>query len=156
MVSSDVANRLGPGFTTWPPSAIRPPLVGEACTTSIRTTSRASRGIGRAVARGLAHDGMRVAVCARRLDRLEELAEELAPAEVLVRRVDMREEAQILFVHVVEAHAREIVEAKLLPGRELRADGVFKKDRAAADAVDDQSFLRLMARFVLLKRKVDG
>ncbi|MFG0319714.1 MAG: HEAT repeat domain-containing protein, partial [Planctomycetota bacterium JB042] len=40
--------------------------------------------------------------------------------------------------------------------RELREEGVFKKDRSAADAVDDQSFLRLMARFVHLRRKVDG
>lgn len=40
--------------------------------------------------------------------------------------------------------------------RELREDGVFKKDRSAAAAVDDQSFLRLMARFVHLRRRVDG
>ena len=40
--------------------------------------------------------------------------------------------------------------------RELDEEGVFGKDRSAADACDDQSFLRLMARFVHLKRKVDG
>ena len=56
----------------------------------------ASSGIGRAVARELAHRGMKVALCARREDRLHSLAQELGPAvEVSVHPCDLRQEPQI-------------------------------------------------------------
>jgi NADP-dependent 3-hydroxy acid dehydrogenase YdfG len=58
----------------------------------------ASSGIGTAVARALAQAGMRVALAARRADRLEALASELRAggAEVLVVPTDVRDEASIL------------------------------------------------------------
>jgi NADP-dependent 3-hydroxy acid dehydrogenase YdfG len=59
----------------------------------------ASSGIGRAVALRLARAGHRVAVCARRADRLVALADELRAAgasEVVQRPVDLRREDEIL------------------------------------------------------------
>ena len=63
----------------------------------------ASSGIGRAIARMLADEGMRVAVCARREERLREIAE--AGGEVLPVVVDLRDPASILgaFERVREA-----------------------------------------------------
>jgi NADP-dependent 3-hydroxy acid dehydrogenase YdfG len=60
----------------------------------------ATSGIGRAVARALAADGMRVAACGRREARLEELRREVEAigAEILTARADLRDEAQILAV----------------------------------------------------------
>lgn len=58
----------------------------------------ASSGIGRAVARALAGNGMRVAIAARRGERLEALAGELraAGATVLAVPTDVRDEGGIL------------------------------------------------------------
>jgi NAD(P)-dependent dehydrogenase (short-subunit alcohol dehydrogenase family) len=57
----------------------------------------ASSGIGRAVAHRLAEDGLRVAICARRSERLEELASQLSRhSELLAERVDLRCEGEIL------------------------------------------------------------
>jgi 17beta-estradiol 17-dehydrogenase / 3beta-hydroxysteroid 3-dehydrogenase len=56
----------------------------------------ASEGIGRAVASMLARSGMRVAICARSVERLESLARELPDASLFVHRADLRDEAQIL------------------------------------------------------------
>ena len=58
----------------------------------------ASSGIGRAIARALARNGMRVALCARRQPRLQALQQELAEAgaEVLPVQTDLRDEAQIM------------------------------------------------------------
>lgn len=60
----------------------------------------ASSGIGAAIAGALAREGMRVAVLARREDRLRALVESLRAerpgAELLVVRCDARDEAQIL------------------------------------------------------------
>jgi NADP-dependent 3-hydroxy acid dehydrogenase YdfG len=56
----------------------------------------ASAGIGRAVAQMLAENGLRTAVWARRLDRLEELQRELPGAELFPLAVDLRDERQIL------------------------------------------------------------
>lgn len=58
----------------------------------------ASSGIGRAVARMLAAEGMRVALCARRAERLNELAGEIGNARSLVVPADLSDEAQILAV----------------------------------------------------------
>lgn len=57
----------------------------------------ASSGIGRAVALRLGREGMRVALAARRADRLAELAAEIerAGAEVLAVPTDMRREEEI-------------------------------------------------------------
>lgn len=57
----------------------------------------ASSGIGRAVAKELAGSQMRVAICARRQERLQALQHELVAkgAGVLAMPVDVRDEAQI-------------------------------------------------------------
>lgn len=58
----------------------------------------ASSGIGRAIARELAAGGLRIAVCARREERLRELQAELESrgAEVLAIPTDLRDETQIM------------------------------------------------------------
>ena len=55
----------------------------------------ASAGIGRAVVARLAQSGMKVAMCARRTDRLEELVGTLPDAETLAVSCDVRREDQI-------------------------------------------------------------
>jgi len=56
----------------------------------------ASSGIGRAIALLLAREGLRVAACARRVERLEELRADAGAGELLPLGVDLRNEAQIL------------------------------------------------------------
>lgn len=71
----------------------------------------ASSGIGAAIARRLAEAGYRLALCARRLERLEQLKADcvaagnevgLSTSDVLIQSVDLRQESQILefFEHV--------------------------------------------------------
>ncbi|MGD1950510.1 MAG: SDR family NAD(P)-dependent oxidoreductase [Leptolyngbyaceae cyanobacterium] len=59
----------------------------------------ASSGIGRAIATRLAADGYDLALCARRQQRLTEIADKLSQqhgAAVLTQRVDLQDEKQIL------------------------------------------------------------
>jgi 17beta-estradiol 17-dehydrogenase / 3beta-hydroxysteroid 3-dehydrogenase len=56
----------------------------------------ASSGIGLAVARMLAREGMRVVATARRADRLQSLGGELDGAELLALRADLHSEPEIL------------------------------------------------------------
>lgn len=64
----------------------------------------ASAGIGRAIAKMLAENAMRVAVCARRAERLDALRAELPQAEWLTRATDLRAERDIeaLFAEIRE------------------------------------------------------
>jgi NADP-dependent 3-hydroxy acid dehydrogenase YdfG len=55
----------------------------------------ASAGIGRACAYAFARAGCRLALTARRLERLREVATVLAPSEVLVQAADVAEAAQV-------------------------------------------------------------
>lgn len=59
-------------------------------TDRVAVVTGASSGIGEAVARRLADEGMRVAVAARRKDRLEQIADDL-PGETLAVPVDVRD-----------------------------------------------------------------
>jgi 17beta-estradiol 17-dehydrogenase / 3beta-hydroxysteroid 3-dehydrogenase len=63
----------------------------------VAAVTGASSGIGRAVARRLVAEGLRVAVCARRVDRLRALQQELgAPDDrFLCHPTDLRSEAEI-------------------------------------------------------------
>jgi NADP-dependent 3-hydroxy acid dehydrogenase YdfG len=58
----------------------------------------ASSGIGAAIAHRLAREGYRIAVCARRQERLQQLALDLKEqgASVITQSVDLRQESQIL------------------------------------------------------------
>ena len=61
----------------------------------------ASSGIGAAVTRALAAEGARLTIGARRVDRLERLAEEIGVDRVTVVKTDMRVEDDV--VHLIEA-----------------------------------------------------
>ena len=58
----------------------------------------ASSGTGRAIARELARNDMRVAICARRKGQLQELQKELArkDGKILSVPTDLRDESQIM------------------------------------------------------------
>ncbi len=59
----------------------------------------ASSGIGRAAARAFAHEGAKLLLCARRMERLSELAQELAgisaDSDVFSFRLDVRDRAAV-------------------------------------------------------------
>lgn len=67
---------------------------------AVALVTGASSGIGRAVALRLAAEGLRVAACARRRERLESLAAEVGAAggELLPLAADLREERAIIGV----------------------------------------------------------
>jgi 17beta-estradiol 17-dehydrogenase / 3beta-hydroxysteroid 3-dehydrogenase len=80
------------------------PLVSDvnAWDGKVALVTGASSGIGRAVAQMLATSGLHVAICARRRERLDALAQDLrarAPrSQILVQECDVRDETQILRV----------------------------------------------------------
>ncbi|HEX9039356.1 MAG TPA: SDR family oxidoreductase [Ktedonobacterales bacterium] len=67
----------------------------ESLRGQVALVTGASSGIGEAIAVALAAEGARVALAARRVGRLQALAERLAPAETLVVECDVREEEQV-------------------------------------------------------------
>jgi len=73
-------------------------------TSPVALVTGASSGIGEAIAHKLAQQGYRLAICARRRDRLETLKSKLeaAGAAVLMQPADLRQEADILalFDHI--------------------------------------------------------
>lgn len=69
-----------------------------ASSSSVALVTGASSGIGRAIALRLAKGGYRVAVCARRKDKLENLTDEIRDlgTDVQIYQTDLRQEPQIL------------------------------------------------------------
>jgi NADP-dependent 3-hydroxy acid dehydrogenase YdfG len=74
--------------------------MGDRLAGKVALVTGASSGIGAAIARRLAADSARIAICARRGDRLQELADSLRAdgADVLIQSADLRQEADILAV----------------------------------------------------------
>ncbi len=72
--------------------------MNEKVSPKVALVTGASSGIGKAIALRLATDGYRLAICARRQDKLQQLAEKLEGlgAEVVTQGVDLRQEASIL------------------------------------------------------------
>lgn len=70
----------------------------------------ASSGMGEQIARALAAEGMRLVIAARRADRLQAVADEIAAAggEVLARPTDVTVEAEVegLFAETLARHGR--------------------------------------------------
>ena len=94
-----------------------------------------SDGIGKAAAMSLAHEGVKVVICARRPENLEKAAQEIKAAtgsEVMTVPTDITSPADIdvLFEKVVEAHGRVDI---LVNNAGTSAAGVF-------DTVSDETW----------------
>jgi len=75
---------------------------------TVALVTGASSGIGHATALALASQGARVALAARRVDRLEELADRIGSDQALVLETDVTDEAQArsMVAQTVEAFGR--------------------------------------------------
>lgn len=71
------------------------PSVSKLLEERVALVTGASSGIGRAVAKGLLERGAKVALLARRRDRLEEVASGVSAERALVCPADLRREAEI-------------------------------------------------------------
>ncbi|MGI8587945.1 MAG: SDR family NAD(P)-dependent oxidoreductase [Chloroflexia bacterium] len=100
--------------------------------------SGASSGIGRATALAFAAEGTRLALCARREDRLEALVPELrqaGAADVLTRAVDVRDLAQL--AAFVQAALAAFVRIDVLVNNAGLARGVATIAQGDDDAWDE-------------------
>jgi NADP-dependent 3-hydroxy acid dehydrogenase YdfG len=68
----------------------------EAWQNKVALVTGASSGIGRAVALKMAQAGMRVVGCARRLEKLHQLRDEIGEEKFMAIEADLRDEAAIL------------------------------------------------------------
>ena len=94
----------------------------------------ASSGLGEAAARRLAAEGARLVLGARRIERLQALADALSPAAVSVLQTDVTDAAQIqrLVDHAVETHgALDVIvnNAGLMPHSPLERGKIDDWDR---------------------------
>ncbi len=94
----------------------------------------ASSGLGEAAARRLAAEGAKLVLGARRLERLQALADALSPAAVSVVQTDVTDAAQVqrLVDHAVEAHgALDVIvnNAGLMPHSPLERGKIADWDR---------------------------
>ena len=94
----------------------------------------ASSGLGEAAARRLASEGVKLVLGARRIERLQALADALAPAAVSVLRTDVTDAAQVqrLVDHAVETHgALDVIvnNAGLMPHSPLERGKIEDWDR---------------------------
>ena len=94
----------------------------------------ASSGLGEAAARRLAAEGARLVLGARRIERLQALADALSPAAVSVLQTDVTDAAQVqrLVDHAVETHgALDVIvnNAGLMPHSPLERGKIEDWDR---------------------------
>lgn len=94
----------------------------------VAVVTGASSGLGDAIARGLAAAGARVAVVARRKDRLEKLAEEIAGLPVVSDLQDPEQPARL-----VAEVARSVGPPEILVNA---AGNIFTRERAEAEPLD--------------------
>jgi NAD(P)-dependent dehydrogenase (short-subunit alcohol dehydrogenase family) len=115
----------------------------------VAVVTGASSGLGAGLARGLASVGAKVAVVARRGDRLAELADEIGGAPVTCDLLDADQVARVI---------PGVVDALGPPEILVNAAGnIFSRERAEAEALDDirrTLDLNLVAPFLLAQAVV--
>lgn len=109
-------------------------VMSENITGKVVVITGASSGLGAATARHLAKAGARLVLGARRLDRLQALAQELGLPEAAAVRTDVTDQAQVqeLVSRAVELHGRIDVllnNAGLMPHSPLERGKVADWDR---------------------------